>query len=507
MNFSRKKKKSSNDRPELFEIGKVPPQAIDLEQAVLGALMLDRDALNNVLDILRWDSFYEPKHQLIFKVINYLFEQGFPVDILTVTQEIKKREQLELVGGAYYITQLTNRVASSANTEFHARIVTQKAIQRRYIATCTQIIKDAYEDNADVFDLMAQADDMIAEVGEFVISGSILSFDKRIENAVERIRAASTHEGMLGISTPYRKLNDAMNGWQKKLFYLIAARPRMGKTTMVCDIILHAALVENKPILFFSLEMTAEEIVDKLLSSYASIKFEDLKKGNLSNDEWNKLHDAKTFLKKYNIFIEDTAGLTISQIRGIAKKYKTRENVEMVIIDHIQKVAGDKENQNREQEVNMISDRCKNMAKDLDIPVISLAQLNRSVDNRKEDDKMPNLSDLRESGGLEQEADMVMFIMRPVVYGIVEDSEGNDLTNIAKVKLAKNRGGKEDEFKLIFEGDYQRFRNEENYDNPPYRTEPPQDPNKEIIVDNKIQPNEDFLRGNVNSNNAEDAPF
>lgn len=504
--MEKKKKRLSQITQQLFEIGKLPPQAVDLEMAIIGALILDRDACNTVIDILPLEAFYKEQHMLIYRAIRTLWDAGHPIDILTVIQTLKASNDLEMAGGALYISQLTNRVGSAANTEYHARIVTQKAIQRKYIQGATEIIRKGYDETTDVFDMMLEADKIITDIGDLIISGTIPLFESAVQETVREIAETKSNDGIIGLPTPFKELNRLIKGWQKKLFYLLAGRPAMGKSTMLIDFVRCICNTDpSVPILIFSLEMTRSQLIKRIISAESGILFDLIQTGKLSNAQFNLLHETKERVKKWKLFIDDTAGLTIAQIRGIAKKYKTKEGIQFIGLDHIQKVTLGEEGKgvNREQEVNKVADRLKNTAKDLDLPIVALAQLSRAVDQRT-GDHMPQLSDLRDSGGLEQEADSVLFLTRPVVYGITEDEEGNDIKDQAKIKVAKNRDGEVDEFKLRFNGHVSRF-DELDAPLPSVHTDNSGSGSGETYTNQTMAPNEDFLKPNDNKDIP--APF
>lgn len=429
---------------QLFEIGKLPPQATDLEEAVLGSLMLEKDALTTVIDILQPKSFYKEAHGRIFSGIQNLFQRSEPIDILTVTNELKRTGELEIVGGAYYISQLTNRVASAANVEFHARIIAQKYIQRELIRISTDTIKEAYEDTADVFDLLDNAERNLFSVVEGNIRKNYDKMSTLISQAIAQIETARNQKsGVTGVPSGFTALDRMTSGWQPSDLVILAARPAMGKTAFVLTLARNAAVEFNKPIAVFSLEMSSLQLVQRLISSESELSSEKLRKGTLEEHEFQQLHAKIGRLAEAPLFIDDTPALSVFELRAKARRLKAQHDVGLLIIDYLQlmTVGGDSKNGgNREQEISTISRSLKSIAKELNIPVIALSQLSRQVEARG-GDKRPQLSDLRESGAIEQDADMVLFIHRPEYYGFTVDAEGNSTMGLAEIIIAKHRNG------------------------------------------------------------------
>ena len=410
--------------------GRIPPQATDLEEVVLGALMLEKDAVNEVIDILTPEAFYLDKHQKIFAAIKALFGKSEPVDILTVTNELKQRGELEMVGGAYYISKLTNRVVSAANIEYHARIIMQKHIQRQLILLSSEMIHDAFEDTSDVFDLLDKAENNLFQISE-----------NNLRRSYDSMQDA---------------LDEITQGWQKSDLIILAARPSMGKTAFALNLARNAAVQFNKPIAFFSLEMSSVQLVTRLISTETSITSGKLRKGDLAEYEWQQLNTKVTPLTNAPIYIDDTPQLSVFELRAKCRRLKQQHDIQMVFIDYLQLMTakGDK-GLNREQEISTISRSLKSLAKELEIPVLALSQLSRSVEQRP-GSKKPILSDLRESGAIEQDADMVMFIYRPEYYKEGVDEE-NKVPGYTIIDIAKHRNGKLGEVELRFVGQYTRF--------------------------------------------------
>jgi replicative DNA helicase len=448
-----------------YVFGKVQPQAIALEEAVLGALMLDKDALTVVIDLLRPESFYLDSHQIIFKCIMKLFEKMQPVDLLTVTEEVKKEGVLEKIGGAYYLVELTNRVASAANIEYHARIIAQKHIQRELIRISTNIIQDAYEDTTDVFDLLDKAEQGLFEITEQNLSRGSESMSTLVNRAVKMLEdMAGKEEGLTGIPSGFTNLDRLTSGWQQSDLIIVAARPGMGKTSYTLALARNAAMDFNRGVAFFSLEMSNVQLVQRLISMEAEIPGSKLRNGQLEDYEWQQLNSAIEKLSEAPIFIDDTPGINIFELRAKCRRLKMQHDIQLVIIDYLQLMTGGGDQKgNREQEISMISRSLKGLAKELNVPVIALSQLSRAVETRG-GAKRPQLSDLRESGAIEQDADIVSFIYRPEYYQIMEDEEGGSLKNVGEIIIAKHRNGALDTVRLKFTPEFAKFSNLEDPD-------------------------------------------
>jgi len=444
----------------LSELGKIPPQAIDLEEAVLGALMLEREAITVVIDILNSESFYKDEHKEIYGSVISLFEKSQPIDILTVTNELRTKGTLEFAGGAYYISELTNRVGSAANIEYHARIVAQKFILRKLIEVSSHIQADAYNETTDVFDLLDSAEKELFSITEQNLRNTGDSMGDLIKKAISQIEDLRNNEGGLsGVPSGFADLDRVTSGWQRSDLIIIAARPGMGKTAFVLSMARNASVNFKKPVAVFSLEMSSIQLVQRLISAEAEIHAMKLKNGDLAEHEWHQLHSKIAKLSQAPIYIDDTPALNVFELRAKCRRLKANHDIQMVIIDYLQLMAGNKEGRNsmnREQEISTISRSLKGLAKELNIPVIALSQLSRAVETRG-GSKKPILSDLRESGSIEQDADQVMFIYRPEYYGLTEDEEGRPTTGIAEIIIAKNRHGSTQSVNLRFIDKYARF--------------------------------------------------
>jgi replicative DNA helicase len=440
-----------------LEHGKIPPQALDLEEAVLGAILIERNALTAVIDILKPDVFYKEAHQLIFSAISRLFSRSEPIDILTVTQDLKKEGDLDLAGGPYYLSQLTNRVASAANVEFHARILLQKHIQRELIRISSDIITESFEDTTDVFDILDKAEQELFSISETNFRRDYDNMHNLVREAIADIEGARKHDGNLrGVPSGYTSLDRVTAGWQRSDLIIIAARPGMGKTAFALSMARNMAVDFKKPVAVFSLEMSAVQLVTRLISAEAELPADKLRKGNLEDYEWDALNSKVSALIDAPILIDDTPALSIFELRAKCRRLKAQHDIQMIVVDYIQLMSGGSSNAgNREQEISQISRSLKSLAKELNIPVITLSQLNRSVETRG-GSKKPILSDLRESGAIEQDADMVVFIYRPEYYKIDEDDKG-PTKGMADIIIAKHRNGALSEIRMRFIDKFARF--------------------------------------------------
>jgi replicative DNA helicase len=439
------------------QYGKIPPQAIEVEEAVLGALMLEKSTYILVADILKADSFYKEEHQKIFKVIQDLVANEKPVDLLMVTQELKNRQELDEVGGPVYITQLTSRVASAAHIDFHARIIAQKYIQRELIRISSEIQVKSYDDSMELDDLIDYAESSLFKVTEGNISKESQPIKPLLREAIERIEANSKKpDGLSGIASGFSKLDKITSGWQNTDLIIIAARPAMGKTALVLSMARNMAVAKKVPVAVFSLEMSSLQLVNRLIGSETELGSEKIKSGRLEDWEWELFNRRLKTLENASLFIDDTPALSIFEFRAKCRRLKMQHDIGIVIVDYLQLMTvGTDLKGNREQEVSMISRNLKAIAKEVNIPIIALSQLNRSVESRE--GRRPQLSDLRESGAIEQDADMVMFIHRPEYYGITQDADGNSLIGMAEIIIAKHRNGSTGEIQLAFKSHLARF--------------------------------------------------
>ncbi len=439
--------------------GKVPPQALPLEESVLGALMLDKDGLIAVIDILEPESFYLEAHQHIYRAIKALFEHSRPVDLLTVTEQLRRDGKLEQAGGAHYLVQLTNKVASAANIEYHARIIAEMHIKRSLISISTKVIGQAYDDTVDVFDLLE-----VAEQGLYSITQNNLSknFEQlgslaaRVQKHVEEL--SERGQSLTGVPSGFAALDRMTGGWQPSDLIIVAARPGMGKTSLALNFARNASMDHGQAVALFSLEMGAVQLARKIIASEAEIELKKFRDGSLEPYEWVQLNKAIERLDKAAIYIDDTPAISIFELRAKCRRLKSQTGLGLVIVDYLQlmTIGSEGKNKNREQEISTISRSLKALAKELDLPIIALSQLSRQVEARG-GTKRPVLSDLRESGAIEQDADLVTFVYRPEYYGLDQDEEGNPVAGLAEFIIAKHRNGATGTVKLRWIGQFTKF--------------------------------------------------
>lgn len=458
-NYQTARSKAAKDALEQINAaqGKLPPQAIDVEQAVLGALMLEKHAYISVADIIDTKSFYLPEHQMIFDAIKGLSINERPVDLLMVTQELKNRAQLDEVGGMLYITQLTSNVASAAHIEHHARIIAQKFIQRELIQKSSEIQAQAYDSTLDMDDLINFAEKSIFEVAEGSIKKETQPIKQVLREATDMLEKASQRsDGLSGIPTGFNALDKLTSGWQKTDLIIVAARPAMGKTAFVLSMARNIAVDYKVGVAMFSLEMGAVQLVNRLIAAETELGSDKIKRGNLKEWEWEIFHQKVQVLDEAPLYIDDTPALSIFEFRAKCRRLKMQHDVGVVIVDYLQLMtAGSDMRGNREQEVSLISRSLKAIAKEIDVPIIALSQLSRAVESRE--GRSPQLSDLRESGAIEQDADMVMFIHRPDYYGQTTDDFGKSTVGQANIIVAKHRNGATDTVHLRFKKEQAKF--------------------------------------------------
>ncbi len=437
---------------------KLPPQALDLEDAVLGALMLEKDAYSLVCDTLSPECFYKDANRAIFEAIMELAANQEPIDMLTVPQKLSQQGKLEQVGGAYHIVELTNKVTSSVHIEYHAGILAQKALARQLINYSTEISKLAFEEKMDVDDIVQRAESELFKISNNTLKKDFVGIQPVIGEAITRIEeAAKRKDGLSGIASGFHVLDKVTSGWQRSDLVIIAARPAMGKTAFVLTMAKNMAEM-GVPIAVFSLEMANVQLVNRLLVNACEIPGEKIKNGNLESDEWERLMQRSRTLETLPLYLDDSAGLSVMELNTKARRLVKDHGVKLIIIDYLQLMnASGMKFGSREQEVSMISRSLKQLAKELDIPILALSQLNRGVE--KTEDKRPGLADLRESGAIEQDADMVIFIHRPEYYKIYEDAKGEDLRGVAEIIIAKHRNGAVEDVRLTFRPELARFEN------------------------------------------------
>ena len=445
--------------------GHLQPQAIDIEKVVLGALMIDKDAFTVVSEIIKPETFYEARHQKIYEAVQSLNLQEKPVDIMTVTEELRHKGTLEEVGGPSYIVELSSQVASSAHIEYHAHILAQKFLARQLIQFASMIETDAFDETVDVDDLMQKAEGALFEISQKNMLQDYVQIDTIVDQAHQLLLQAANREGGLtGVPSGFRKLDDITAGWQPSDLIIIAGRPAMGKTSFALSIAKNIAVDYRKPIAFFSLEMNNVQLVNRLISNVCSIPGNKILNGQLTPDEWERFDSNIRKMQGAPIYVDDTPGLSIFELRTKARRLVREHNIEVLMIDYLQLMnANGMRFNSRQEEVSTISRSLKSLAKELNIPVLALSQLSRAVEQREGvEGKRPQLSDLRESGAIEQDADMVLFVHRPEYYHILQDEKGNDLHGMAQIIIAKHRKGATGDVLLNFRGEYTRFANPED---------------------------------------------
>lgn len=452
-----------------LEKGKIPPQAIDLEEVVLGAMMIDKKGVNEVIDILHPDVFYKEAHKFVYEAILALFNNSSPIDLLTVSEQLKKMGKLEAVGGDFYLIQLTKRVASSAHIEYHARIIQQKYIQRSLIRISSETIEEAYDDTTDVFDLLDSAESKLYEVTQGNLKRSTETAQSLVLQAKKKIEEIAAKEGLSGIPSGFDKLDKLTSGWQPSDLIIVAARPGMGKTALTLSMARNIAVNAKIPVAFFSLEMSSVQLITRLISSETGLSSEKLRTGKLEKHEWEQLHVKVKSLENAPLYIDDTPSLSIFDLRAKARRLASQQGIKLIIIDYLQLMTAgnNQKGGNREQEISTISRNLKALAKELEVPVIALSQLSRAVETRG-GSKRPLLSDLRESGAIEQDADIVSFIYRPEYYKIDEwdDDERSPTAGQAEFIVAKHRNGGLDNIRLKFIANLGKFDNLDEFESP-----------------------------------------
>lgn len=455
-NNNRPPKSSINELS--LAIGKKPPQALDLEEAVLGAIMLEQNAFIDLQGILKPESFYKEAHQKIYGAIQRLSANHDPIDLLTVTEDLSQHGELEDVGGATYLVQLTQRIGSGAHAEYHAKIVAQKFIQRELIRISSDIQKKAFDEASDVNDLLDQAQQDIFQLAEGNIRKEVQRVSIIVKEALEEIETASARsDGFSGTPSGFTSIDRVTLGWQPSDMIIVAARPSMGKTAFVLSMARNMAVGQNIPVAFFSLEMSSVQLIKRLMVSESGISSEKIRSGRLSPDDWTQLDKSIKDLIEAPLFIDDTPALSIFEFRAKARRLVATQKIKAIVIDYLQLMTGPPDLKGlREQEVSAISRSLKAIAKELNIPILALSQLNRSVETRT-GNKRPQLSDLRESGAIEQDADLVLFIHRPEYYGITQDELGNSLAGIAEIIIAKHRNGAVGDVQLRFAKEQAKF--------------------------------------------------
>lgn len=437
--------------------GRVPPQAVDIEASVLGAMLIEKEAISKAVETLQEDAFYKPAHAAIFRAMIALFDRSEPVDLITLTEELRRRGDLDRIGGEVYLTQLTSNVTSAANVEFHAHIVLEKSLMRQLISASTEVMQKAYSEQEDALGLLDQAEARIFDISEQRMKKSFVTMSAAVHKTMDVLQSIhGSHSGVTGVASGFTDVDNLTGGFQPSDLIIVAGRPSQGKTAFVLSLARNASVVHDAAIGFFSLEMSAQQLVMRLMCAEARVDAHKVRTGRLPEDEWKKLSTSVGRLYKAKIFIDDTPGLGILELRAKARRLKAEHNIGLIVVDYLQLMQGPRSAQSREQEISAISRSLKGLAKELNIPVIALSQLNRAVEART--DKKPALADLRESGAIEQDADVVMFVHRPEMYGI-EAEDGEPTEGLAEIIIGKQRNGPVDTVKLQFIKQYARFEN------------------------------------------------
>ncbi len=451
-------KKNNNPKEIIFE--KIPPNAVEIEQALLGIFLIDENAIFDAIEIIPGpDAFYDEKHKLIYSAMISLVQDNEPVDIFTVRNKLDEKEHLKKIGGAQYLTSLQSAVSSTIYLEYYAKIVTQKYLQRQLIRAANEILQNAYDSEADVADLLNESEKLLFQISEGQLKQQTDPVNKIVSEVIKEIEYASKHKKeLLGVPSGYTALDAITNGWQNGNLIIIAARPSMGKTAFALNIMRNAAVDYGMPAAIFSLEMEKKELARRLMASETHINARKMMNGEMTENDWKQLNERIIKLSKAPIYINDS-NLSVFELRALARRLKKKHDIKLLVIDYLQLMNADnlKKSTNREQEVSIISRSLKALAKELDIPIIALSQLNRELEKRSGLHKRPQLSDLRESGAIEQDADMVIFIHRPERLGIKETEDGESTEGLAEIIIAKNRNGVTDNIKLRFLGEYTRF--------------------------------------------------
>ncbi len=467
-----KRRTRDPNRPGNYD--RVPPQAIDAEKSVLGAILLSREAIGRVLEILDAESFYLDAHRKIYEVAIDLYDRNEPVDILTLSEELKRhpseapraggdenapKNWLDEIGGAYYLTELAESVPTAANVEHYAKIVLEKALLRQLITVAAEITEDSYRADENVFDIIDRSEQRIFALSERRLRKGFVPLDNVLHETFEEIDELHKREsGVTGVPTGFDQLDALTSGFQRSDLIIIAGRPSMGKTAFSLNIARNAALDHGVPVGIFSLEMANYQLAMRMLCAEARVDSHLLRTGRLADEDFMKLGMVVGNLARAPIYIDDTPGLSLLELRAKARRLKSDKGLGMLIIDYLQLIQGPRGAESRQQEISAISRSLKALAKELNIPVVALSQLSRAVESRS-GDKRPMLSDLRESGAIEQDADVVIFIYRPERYGEKVDKEGNSLEGIAEIIIGKQRNGPIDTVKLTFIAEYARFEN------------------------------------------------
>jgi len=444
--------RTNNPKPMAEVIDRMPPQDIAAEIAVLGAMMIDREAVSKAFELLDEASFYKTDHQRIFSAMQKLFERSEPIDTLTLGAELQRRNELEAVGGAYYLTELASRVPSAANVEYHARLVLEKSLLRKLISVSTAIATEAYEGTDDAGELLDRAEQQIFTLSERRLRRGFESISPILNKTFETIESYHHRPGVVtGVATGFSRLDELTSGFQKSDLIIVAGRPSMGKTALCLNIARNAAVEHGMGVGFFSLEMASYQLAMRLLCAEARVNAHSVRTGRLPKEQWSRLSMAVGKLADAPFYIDDTPAMTVMEIRAKARRLVAEKKAGLFVIDYLQLVRGPRSSESRQIEISMISQSLKALAKELDVPVVALSQLSRAVEQRG-GDRRPILSDLRESGAIEQDADVVLFVYRPEVY------DRSELEGLSEIIIGKQRNGPTGIVKLAFLKDYVLFK-------------------------------------------------
>lgn len=433
------------------DIGRIPPHSVESEQSILGSILLDKDAIITVTETIQPEDFYKEAHKIIYECMLKLNSKNEPIDLITLTEELKKQDSLENIGGISYITSLSTIVPTTTNVKYYADIVKEKSVLRKLIKVSNDILNSGYDNSVKVEEILEQAEKKIFDISQEKSSEDFKSINSVLMDTYDMIEKLYTNkEEITGITTGFDDLNKKINGLQRTDLILVAARPAMGKTAFSLNLVQNAALKGNASVAVFSLEMSKEQLVQRMLSAQSNVELKKIKTGNLDENDWPRIIDAMSVLSNANIYIDDTPGIKMSELRSKCRKLKIEKGLDFVLIDYLQLMEGEGNNENRQQEISKISRSLKIIAKELNCPVVALSQLSRAPEQRS--DHRPMLSDLRESGSIEQDADIVMFLYRDEYY-----HPDSDRKNIGEVIIAKNRHGETGSVELVWLGEIQKF--------------------------------------------------
>ncbi|SJZ90132.1 replicative DNA helicase [Garciella nitratireducens] len=440
-----------------MDIGRVPPQSIEAEQSVLGAMLLDKEAIAVATEILKAEDFYREAHGAIFDAIVQIYNRSQPVDLITLSEQLKNTNILEEVGGIGYISDLANTVPASSNVKYYAKIVEEKSLMRKLIQISSEVLDRTYEGTEEVNDLIEMAEKRIFNISQRRSSRGFTPINQVLLEAFDKIEQVFQNKGQItGISTGFIDIDNKISGMQKSDFILVAARPSMGKTAFALNIAQHAGVKEKKTVAIFSLEMSQDQLIHRMLSAETHIDSQKLRNGDLAEEDWERLANGMAILSEAPIFIDDTPGIGVMEMRSKCRRLKMEHGLDLILIDYLQLMSGDRRSESRQQEISDISRSLKALAREMDCPVVALSQLSRAPESRA--DHRPILSDLRESGAIEQDADVVMFLYRDEYYH--PDTEEK---NIGEVNIAKQRNGPTGIVKLVWLGQFTKFANLEKF--------------------------------------------